>query len=423
MCGVLLPAQPSSKPAGGGLRALALLEVGSNGRARLVPIALKVGEKFYDASLYRADPRPLALDPGVVYEAERSGDSVGLFTVTQAQKVKDLWVGLGQWRSNAALEAEREKKVVATRPVPEKDERPILRKRQSGSATPGPSASATPTPSAPPSPTVSASATPSISATPSPSPTPTPKPAESARNSSPTFSSVDEDPSRPILRRGKPAGHAESDELAPAIEAKPGASRSTPGIATAGTTGAASEAVEVFAAISDAAGPKPHPYLMQLKPEERAKYEQSLRQMAYDATVKFAATRPPHKPGTIDRIEDSHVEVYDTHDNNEPDLVFSAALPEQLSRGASSAFRYFVTVVARVDMYGDMRQLLVNVTDSSRLDEYPRLELIDAVDAEGSGSAQMLFRRVSDTGYDYVLYRVGLDKLWPLFEGAGSEGK
>jgi hypothetical protein len=422
MSAALVVAQQRSKPvATSSMRALALLEVAADGRARLVPIALKVGDKFYDASLYRASPRPLALDSGVVYQAERAGNPVGLFTVTQAQKAKDVWVGLGQWRPGGAEEPE--KKVAEVR-APAKDERPVLKRHQPAASQPSPSPTATPAPTATTTPSPAAAA-----ATPAPSPTPTAsKPAPS---SSAGPSSVDQDPSRPILRRGKPAARQDTDELAPFIEAKPGASHSTPGAASAtaagSTPGSATAvpagAVEVLTAISDAAGPKPHPFVMELRSEERDKYERSLRQMAFDAIVKFAASRPANKPASVDRIEDSHFAVYDVHDNNEPDLVFTAALPERLPPGATSAFRYFVTVVARVDMYSETRQLLASVTDTGHLDAYARLELIDVVDAEGSGSGQMLFRRINDDGYDYVLYRVGSDKLWPLFEGAGSETK
>jgi hypothetical protein len=77
--------------------------------------------------------------------------------------------------------------------------------------------------------------------------------------------------------------------------------------------------------------------------------------------------------------------------------------------------RYFVTVVARQDMYGELHRLFAETTDSSRLDAYPRMELIDAVDAEGAGTGQLLFRNVSDSGFSYSIYRVGADKLWPLF--------
>jgi hypothetical protein len=43
------------------------------------------------------------------------------------------------------------------------------------------------------------------------------------------------------------------------------------------------------------------------------------------------------------------------------------------------------------------------------------MELIDAVDADGDGRGELLFRRTFD-GSAYAIYRVTADGLWPLFE-------
>lgn len=146
-----MPAKAQSSPtATSRLRATALLELTKDGHARLIPIALKVGEKFYDAGLYRADPSPWALDPGVVYEAMRAGDSVGLFTITHAAAIRGVWIGWGQWRANNAPVPEKEKEkgkkaAKSAAPAPEgenDDDRPILRRpkpeSQNSEAKPGP---------------------------------------------------------------------------------------------------------------------------------------------------------------------------------------------------------------------------------------------------------------------------------------------
>jgi len=44
--------------------------------------------------------------------------------------------------------------------------------------------------------------------------------------------------------------------------------------------------------------------------------------------------------------------------------------------------------------------------------------LIDAVDVDGDGRGELLFREVSDVGSAYVVYRVTPDQLWTLFEGS-----
>jgi hypothetical protein len=46
------------------------------------------------------------------------------------------------------------------------------------------------------------------------------------------------------------------------------------------------------------------------------------------------------------------------------------------------------------------------------------MELIDAVDADGDGRGELLFRRTFDSGSFYAIYRVTADQLWPLYEPA-----
>ena len=79
--------------------------------------------------------------------------------------------------------------------------------------------------------------------------------------------------------------------------------------------------------------------------------------------------------------------------------------------------QYYVTLVAREDISGDLHKAFSNLTDSRHLDIQPRLELIDAVDADGDGRAELLFRQMSDKGAAFVIYRVIGDQLWALFQG------
>ena len=52
-----------------GPRAIAVVEFLPGGGTRLVPIALWIDGHFYDASLYGANPEPMALQPETVYQA------------------------------------------------------------------------------------------------------------------------------------------------------------------------------------------------------------------------------------------------------------------------------------------------------------------------------------------------------------------
>jgi len=43
--------------------------------------------------------------------------------------------------------------------------------------------------------------------------------------------------------------------------------------------------------------------------------------------------------------------------------------------------------------------------------------LIDAIDADGDGRGELLFRRTTDAGTSFAIYRVTADRLRPLYEG------
>ena len=75
-----------------------------------------------------------------------------------------------------------------------------------------------------------------------------------------------------------------------------------------------------------------------------------------------------------------------------------------------------LTLIARTNLEGDLRRLFFSETDSHHLDVTPRMELIDAVDADGDGRGELLFRRTFDSGSVYAIYRVTADQLWPLYE-------
>ena len=64
---------PSPKSVGRGHSAV--VEFLPGGKARLVPVALWIDDRYYDASLYGANPEPMALEPETVYEATDYGEA------------------------------------------------------------------------------------------------------------------------------------------------------------------------------------------------------------------------------------------------------------------------------------------------------------------------------------------------------------
>ena len=111
--GVLLAALPvaaqyagkvpeSSKKNGPDLRAVAVLEwTGDPGKpkaSRLVPITLWDGQDLQDASIYMAQPAPLALQSEVEYKLEQNGKTIGYYDISSAGQSQGTWIGFGSWK-------------------------------------------------------------------------------------------------------------------------------------------------------------------------------------------------------------------------------------------------------------------------------------------------------------------------------------
>ena len=104
--------------------------------------------------------------------------------------------------------------------------------------------------------------------------------------------------------------------------------------------------------------------------------------------------------------------VFDISNTNQAVLVLTAS-----ANLAGDDKQYLVAVVAREDIYGDLHKLFTQSTDNRHLDILPRYDFIDAVDADGDGRGELLFRETWDSGTAFAVYRVLGDRLWPLFEG------
>ena len=384
-------AQYGRKSVSKGPRALGLIFLTPKGKARLTPIAIMVDGKFFDAGSYKGTPVPMALDFGVVYEGFRTGVSQGLFTITQPGQLNRAWMAEGTWLPAGAKPPETSKKY-ETPVIEDKDAPPRLhRGSDKPDATKEPPTPAPPAPKAPAAPPVA--------------------------KAPPEPESIN-DPNRPILRRGKPDPNArreamktfDEDEFATASKAAPPAKNAKP------------IDIQVIPAISDAGGPDARPYTFDTKPEEEASYRAKmldlaaaeLRSQSKDAqTAPRAKSKANAAKPTFDNVK---LRIFDLSSSNEPVLVLSAVAHGTAAGAGTSEGPKDITLVARTNLEGELRKLFFSVTDSRRLDETPRMELIDAVDADGDGRGELLFRRTFDSGSVYAIYRVTADQLWPLYE-------
>ncbi|MGB0050445.1 MAG: hypothetical protein WBP70_23580, partial [Terriglobales bacterium] len=117
-----------------GPRALGLVQLSPTGKkARFVPIAIMMDGKFYDAGAYKADPVPMALDFGIVYEGFRSGVSQGVFTITQPGELNHNWIAEGTWLPAGAIDPKKRKKYSPPVVVEDDNGPPVLHRRAGSS--------------------------------------------------------------------------------------------------------------------------------------------------------------------------------------------------------------------------------------------------------------------------------------------------
>jgi hypothetical protein len=474
---------PRKKEAGP--RALGVLQMAANGKTSLIPVAILVNGKFWDATAYKADPIPMALENGTVYEAERAGSSLGLFTVSSALhsnavNLTSAWIGTGKWvpngtdTANKALKAESVPAGMDNGDGPPRLTRDPTKASQPSSAPPTAPQSQTTKPSdsgdEPPRLT---KGTPAPSSAPPPSSSPSgqsqPASGSSAPNapasskpgdSKPSDTKPDDHPNvpasdsgataegRPTLRRGRPVEPLPEDAL-PGYS-KPGKTAATPTSAATDATKSAQPAadntpVDMVPAISDATGPDPHSFAFEWLKDEEGDRQKQMVALAKDQvrayleaqaksriTPKPAGSQAAHRAPVATKMKDPilknvQMKAYDLWTNNQAVMVLSAeahmppAPPGAAFSAVEAEMQYSIILVAYPDIYNNLHKIYSGVTDKYHLDITPRLELIDAVDVDGDRRGELLFREISDGSKGWVIYRATADKLWKMYDSLHPE--
>jgi len=446
------------------LRATAVVEVTTDSKGvvatHVIPVTILDQGLFNDASVYKATPRPMALENGIVYEAQNAGVPIGYATIISGSSKNDSWTALGKW---AVAKAEPKKSDTSApvassggddgRPVLHRaagsdsssgspssstssstdSDRPVLRRPES-SATPSPTpaASSTPAPSGssssePPSDDRPTLHRPDNSATPDASPTPTPSSSDTSQSTAET-SAPAEDPDRPTLKHkgskatpSKPASTSQPVASQPAKQStastpaeKAPASKERKPMVISGT--------HAYAAVSDTETIDTRSFVFQWKPDEEEEMRPKMRKLAL-AELPNEHVKPSSDLQKSDLLKNIVMRSFDLDLSNDAVIVFSAEVPGTLPSTKESAAKFvtrYVTVIARVDFDGNPQKVFSTVTDSSRLDVTPRLELIDAVDVDGDGVAELLFRQYGYGDSSFVIYSVGRGSVNKLFEGGNT---
>ena len=360
------------------LRATALLEVTTDPAGivstRIYPVTILDEGSFHDASICKATPRPMALGDGVVYEAQKSGLPVGYVTIINGANTGG-WIALGKWQP--VTEA---KKAEPPKPVNPGDDRPVLHHGDSSSSS-SPAAAASPTP----------------------------------EQSVPVSAPPAEDSERPVLRRRAPEKPEQTQPAASPTPASEGTVPQTrPPAAVAGT--------KLYVGVSDSQSSDTRSFDFIWKAGEEQQMEAKMRKLAL---AQLPRENAQLTPGSLQNVV---MRGFDLDLSNDAIIVFSAEIPgSYLAQGGASApgkfVSRYVTVIARVDFEGVPQKLASSVTDSTRLDVAPRLELIDAVDVDGDGLAELLFREYSFDEKSFIVYGVGRSTVTKVFEGASTRLK
>jgi hypothetical protein len=219
--------------------------------------------------------------------------------------------------------------------------------------------------------------------------------------------SLNDDPNRPNLHHGKPTSAMNETDL-PKLTGLPAN-------------------LHQMVAVSDAVNRDPHPFTLDW--DDEAQHKAILEKMqslaraqlaAYGAspvtgtptpapaarkttptTATTARTRRPTAASAPQTpLLDEELKAYTLSYGGAATYVYSAD-----TGGTGAALRY-VTIVAQADGLGDIKPAIQSVTDAAHFDRTPKMQFVDAVDADASNRASLLFELRSQNARQFALYRV-----------------
>jgi hypothetical protein len=215
--------------------------------------------------------------------------------------------------------------------------------------------------------------------------------------------SLNNDPDRPNLHRGKPTSAMTEDDL-PKLKGLP-------------------PDLKQMVAVSDAANRPVHEFARPWEDDkERSAVLAKMQVLAraklaeYGARPGPAVTAAPepkaaaarrtvaskHKPAAAPEVAlaDEELKGYLLSYGGAPTYVYTAH-----TMGVGADLDY-VTVVAQADAMGELKPAMTSVTDAAHLDRTPRMRFVDAVDAEASNRASLLFELRGQRSRQFGLYSV-----------------
>jgi hypothetical protein len=413
------------------LRATAVLEytgdLGKIKESRLVPIVVWDGMQYQPGGLYLAQPAPLAVLSGTQYELEAAGKPTGFFNIKDSEDLAGLWIGVGSFEAPPAPKPKaspaKSGHTYEVRDVdPDKPHfahRPADEQNQDGTGASGGG-------------TGSGSGTSAQNAPPVDPDRPTlhPRPSggdsgsSSAGSSSSTTSQPDPDADRPTFhRRSNASGEVASAQ--PAID---------PNRPHLGYTAPVDQSkldkptalfglppdMNQMAGISDERPADTESWgFSWSNPDDENKMKAALETIAQQAiappapaaaTTASAAHRRAHAAAAPapPALADEDFRCYS--------LSFGGGATMVLTAHSTGTPVKYVTIVAQPDFYGQPKVLLKEVTSDNALDVAPRYRLVDAVDTEGNGRADLIFELRGQTYRQFAIYRIAGGTATQVFQ-------
>jgi hypothetical protein len=213
--------------------------------------------------------------------------------------------------------------------------------------------------------------------------------------------SLNDDPTRPNLHRGKPTSSMNETDLPKLTGLPPN--------------------LHQMVAVSDAVNRDPHPFTLEW--DDEAQHQAILKKMQDTARAQLAAYGAPPAPAAPTPSTAAKKPAPATTHSRRPATPPLPLLDEELKAymlsyggaatyvysantgGTGAALRY-VTIVAQADGLGDIKPAIQSVTDATHLNRTPKMQFVDVVDAEASNRASLLFELRSQNARQFALYRV-----------------
>lgn len=413
---------------------------------RLIPVAVWDGTQYQPGGLYLAQPAPITVLSGTVYELEQAGTPKASFNVNDAENLSGSWIGVGSVKLEVAV-AKKKPPMSKHPPQVVKDagsgsatvdsDKPTLHQKDADSSTNQADSNTPKTPAADPDrPTLhkrdtngsSESSTGDSTSAQNTPPVDSDRPTLHRKDSNDSSQNAPAaDPERPTLH--KPQENTANDAGAPVTTTantdpnrptlRYGKSETPIGAVAPSKLEGLPADMNQMAAVSDAKTREAHPFIYSWSdPDDAIKAKAAMEELAQKALAASSATPKPAqtnatKTGTktgstrrktaaapsLPMLEDEKFSAFELSYNGGATLVLTA------KTGEPGMTRY-VTLIAQPDFYGTPQVIFKQITSDERLNIVPRMRLVDAVDTDADGRAELIFELRGKTGREFGIYRV-----------------